>query len=363
MRISLSILLLSLLFICSSASLTCYDIIKKLSSLDKCLSSRFSYKSYIASTVNFSKDFVKSLNLTSFKCNGTSFACGLTMSWVTEVFEGISVQFTEYKYFDPFNGMIAGYTTEYDPFMAMMKKLPYHIIFQMRHTGAHDHVFTIEQLPNKEGYRVYQSYKDVYSLKAWLSSNLTGIFERNNGEIMLPTATQSLIDGRIREMTNNKSSLQNLTGLPSMFQPFLPFLQYIRDINETLVTKRFKKAWETYGQGKIMSYNDFWNVYMKKLNTIISYFKANDSSTNPFPQEIYDTWIELFGAADNTVFPGLPANAISSLVGPGKAYRFEVLGRILVDANENDACLKNAKLLVGKDFDFSEDGNNTKKQN
>ena len=353
MRFLVFILFLSFICFCSIASPTCLDIIKKLSSQDKCLSSRSSFKVAIASSVKNSRDFVGLLNKVPFKCNGTYFACGFTMSWVTEIFEGVGAQFSEYKHYDGYDGPLAGYTPEYEELMGMMKHSPFHVIYHLRHTGPHDHVITIEQLPRRLGYRVYQSYKDVHSLKAWLSSNLTGLFDAEHGDIMLPKTTQQMIDAQIRGLTNNRSSLQNLDDLPEIMQPFLPFLQYIRDFNETLVMNRFKKAWETYGQGKIISYNDFWNGYMKKFDKIVNYLKTYDNTTNPFPQDIYDSWIELFGAADNTVFPNFPTNGIISLVAPGVGYRFEVLSRIVMEKEEDKACLKNAKLLMGNDFDFS----------
>jgi len=354
MSLSLSILLFLFLSLCSATNLTCYEIIVKLSSQDKCLSSRSDFKVSIASHYSNPTNYGKAVRAASYKCNGTFYSCGLTRSWVTEVFEGVEAQFSEYKYYDGFNGVLAGYVTDYEAILTIAKNLPYHVMFHIRHTGAHDHVWTVEQLANKGGYRIYQSYKDTYSLKAWLSQNLTGLFEADNGDIMLPRATQAMIDAKIQNLTGGAFSLKNLSGLPDQFKPMLPYLEYIRDFNQTFVMNRFQKAWELYGQGKILNNTFFWNDYVKKLSNIVNYLKKYDNTENPFPQDIYDTWIELFGAADNTVFPGFPTNLLTKLVTPGQVYRFEILSRFLFNSNSNDQlCLENAKLLVGEKFDWN----------
>ena len=215
----------------------------------------------------------------------------------------------------------------------------------MRHTGTRDHIWTVEELPLRAGYRIYKSYNDAYSLKAWLSKNLTGFFEADNGEIMLPRKTQALINAKIKELTNGTASLNNLTRLPDEFKPLLPYLKYIQDINQTSVIKNFKKAWEKYGQGKILNQSEF-EQYYTELRKIVYFLKANDTSGQPFPQEIFDSWVGLFGAVDPTGFPNIPTNALTKILGLTKKYRFEILPKYLLSKNVDADCRVNANYLI-----------------
>lgn len=333
----------------SSSKPTCYDIIYKLSSIDKCLSSRSDMKAAIAKQAKNRQDWVKILKTGNFPCNGTYFACGFTTSWVTEVYEGLFPQYSEYYYYDSENGKMAGYRQDVQNLMNTLGKFPYRIIYKIRHTGIHDHVFTVEQLPSRLGYRIYQSYKDSHSLGAWLSSNLTGLFNAVNGSIMLPQETRKMIDGFLKQMSNNKVSLANLQNLPQDLKLILPFLKYIRDVNESLIVNNFKKAWSKWGQGKVISYSDFWNIYMNDLTIISDFFKKNSDQSTPFPEEIYEKWIGLFGSADNTVFPGLPTNFIANMIGRKPDYRFEVIAKYILGYDEDQDCMNNANILMGDD--------------
>jgi len=78
------------------------------------------------------------------KCNGKSSLCGNTMSWVSEVFEGISNQFDEIKNDDGLNGQNTGYELaigrEVFKTFEKNKNSSCPIIYKMRHTGTEDHV-------------------------------------------------------------------------------------------------------------------------------------------------------------------------------------------------------------------------------
>lgn len=332
-----------------SSNPTCYDIIYKLSSIDKCLSSRSDLKAEIAKKAQNRKDWVNRLENGNFTCNGTYFACGFTTSWVTEVYEGLFPEYSEYYYYDAENGKMAGYRQDVQSLMKVLGRFTNRIIFKIRHTGIHDHVFTVEQLPYKLGYRIYQSYKDSHSLRAWLSNDLKGLFNAVNGSIMLPQETRKMIDGFLKSMSNNTISLKNLENLPENFKPALPFLKYIRDVNETLVVNNFKKAWNKWGRGQIISYSDFWNIYMSDLTIISDFLKKNSDQSTPFPEEIYEKWIGLFGSPDNTVFPGLPTNFIATMIGKKTDYRFEVLAKYIIGSNQDQDCMNNANILMSDD--------------
>lgn len=348
-------LLSLLLFFCflsiSSAKLSCLQIITKLSYFDKCLSSRLDFKVQLASKSKNFLSLMKDNNPFNYTCNGTYYTSQHTSSWVNEVFEGFQAQYSEIKFYNDFKGEDSGYTTDFDSKLDNIGSLKFHTIMHFRHTGIHDHMWTVEQLPEKDGYKIYQSYQDAYSLQAWLSKNLTELFEKDNGDIMLPLKTKAIIDAKLKKMSNESVSLNNLEALPANLQNFLPFFQYIRDINQTTVEQHFKKAWEKYGQGKTISYSKFWNGYIPNLIKIVNYFKKNSTSIEPFPEEIYNLWIELFGATNNVVFPGLPTNMLTKFLDESKKYRFEYLERVLFSGADSDSdnCRINANLIMSED--------------
>ena len=132
-----------ILFVSTIRCQTCFDSIKKLAEKDKCLSSRADVK--IANAKAHTKETYFNKVVAS-RCNGTAFACGLTMSWVTEVFEGLSSQYTENKLNDNFDGSKIGYSYLVgDELRNLFKKnryAPYLIIYRLRFTGDEDHVFS-----------------------------------------------------------------------------------------------------------------------------------------------------------------------------------------------------------------------------
>ena len=213
----------------------------------------------------------------------------------------------------------------------------------MRHTGTEDHVFAIEQIP-RQGYRIYQSYNDHYSLKAWLSTSLDGLFGADDGEIMLPRKTQARIDQMLRMQTNGSVSLDNLDNLPELFKPLIPYLEDLRDVNENITVGRFKKAWEKYGKGQIISPDVFFNEYLPNTKTFVDFYKFNDTTNNVITQEVYDKWIDLYGAPNG--FPGYPANFLSNILFPDRTYRFEIMPKVL-GWNLDSKCRENANILMG----------------
>ncbi|WP_163867486.1 hypothetical protein [Myxococcus eversor] len=105
---------------------SCYEHVRRLSAHDRVLSTRLDHKSRAAKEAQDAARFV-SVMLDSRE-NGDWYACGMTRAWVTEVFEGLERQYSEY--------------------------------------------------------RIYQSYADAYSLSAWLSDSTEGLFEPDTGELI-----------------------------------------------------------------------------------------------------------------------------------------------------------------------------------
>lgn len=133
--------LLVVLSITSVYSQQCFEFVKKLAEKDKCLASRVDVKRNAAQTQTKEMFFT---TVTGSKCSGTAFACGKTLSYVTEVFVGLANQYNESKYDDYFDGSKVGYSfltgNDLRNLFVNNRNKPYPIIYQIRFTGNEDHV-------------------------------------------------------------------------------------------------------------------------------------------------------------------------------------------------------------------------------
>jgi hypothetical protein len=120
----------------------CLKYVEKLAFKDKCLSSRLDLKLDTARNAQNPNQFLTSIKKNQDKCNGTTYSCGNTMSWVSEVFLGLTVQYEEYK--NGFQGPKAGYKNlignDLKSLFVNNRYNPGHIIYQVRHNGTEDHV-------------------------------------------------------------------------------------------------------------------------------------------------------------------------------------------------------------------------------
>lgn len=64
--------------------------------------------------------------------------------------------------------------------------------------------------------------------------------------------------------------------------PLIPYYEFVRSYNESSILKNFKKAWNEYGQGQIISKNKFFSKYLPTTTALIDYFYSNDGTTTPF---------------------------------------------------------------------------------
>ena len=179
-------------------------------------------------------------------------------------------------------------------------------------------------MPFNGGYRIYQSYHDAYSLNAWLSTSVDNLYNAVSGDIMLFNEVKYMADQTLQKITGGKQSLysnwENSTDIPDIMKPFL---KYVRDYNQATVMSNFKRAWSKYGQGKVIPWESF-QTYVNTLVGIASYFKANDNTATLFSEKIWNDWIDLFASPNPVHFPNLPLNALTSILLPGKTFRFEI---------------------------------------
>jgi hypothetical protein len=198
-------------------------------------------------------------------------------------------------------------------------------------------------LPNKQGYRIYQSYNDAYSLKAWLSENITGLFNATDGDIMIFNKVKFQVNGLIQQLTNGQFNINsNLSNVVQIPQVFLPFIKYVRDYNQTKAVDIFKRALNKYGKSKILSWETFSN-YIDILANMTSYLKENVNTQTLFSEKIYNNWIDLFGSPNPVHFVNLPNNAVTNfLFNPKRNYDFQVKTIIL---DKSQSCEENFFIL------------------
>lgn len=329
--------------------ITCHDRIRGLSVHDRELSTRADHKSQAAKDAQSSEQFV-AVMLDSRE-DGEAFACGLTRSWVTEVFEGLERQYSESKYDDGIDGSKAGYRVfqgdELHGFFQSHAGSEETVIYHVRHTGTEDHVFTIEQLPRGQGYRIYQSYIGGYSLRAWLSGSTDGLFEADTGEIMVWRGLQAAVNDSLAQISGGQASLDNLDALPAEWEFARPYYEYVRDYGEGAIMANFERAWERYGKGRVLTEAEFVDDYLVKLAKLEVYFRQNDHMSDPFPEELWDTWIELYASPNPLHFPGLPHDFITDMILADRDYRLEILDVVLSADDEavKAACAANARIL------------------
>lgn len=90
-------------------------------------------------------------------------------SWIAEVLQGLSNQYTELTLRNNSGTTAAGFLNVTGSKVAELFRKNIgsteRILYKFQIVGPLDHVWLVEQLPYDGGYRVYQSYNNAYSLK------------------------------------------------------------------------------------------------------------------------------------------------------------------------------------------------------
>ena len=196
----------------------------------------------------------------------------------------------------------------------------------------------MEQLPYGGGYRVYQSYNNAYSLKAWLST----------GNLKAMHGTDIIIWHDVIKMADNMlkmygGSLSDLNNLPARFKAMKPWLMHIRDYNLTQVEAEFRKAWSVIGQGTIMSKDYFYKNYLKKLANLTEFILPYVNTAKLWPRNLHELWTELFGAPNPVLYPGYPFNNLTARYSQNYALEMK---QIVVDSAAEALCPTHSKVLL-----------------
>ena len=147
------------------------------------------------------------------------------------------------------------------------------------------------------------------------------------------------------QLTNGAYNITTFDSASNLIPAFfLPYARYVRDYNETTATNNFKRAWQMYGQGKILSWSTVQS-YIRTLANLTTYLNAYDNTATLFDEKIFNDWIDLFAAPDLVHFPNLPNNAIGNLIFKDRVYRFESKVTILTQPT---SCVYNANIVDAK---------------
>jgi hypothetical protein len=337
---------------------SCFDAISRLAAHDKILGSRSTNKRNVAPTTGSADKFKEKMD--QIKANGTAFNCGETMSWVTEIFEGLGSQYEEYK--NGRSGKKAGYKSNIGKDLILLfntlKSSKNRIIYHCQHIGSSDHVFAIEQIPPSNGkidptYRIYQSYNGAFSLRAWLSKNLTADKIVVNGDIIIPHVSRCIqqTNDKSEECVGFRKMVDQMRGLfagkGSAYDKFVDLNEHFSILNATAM---FTQAWSLYGKGRAFSADYFFNEYLEKTAKVSKYYEEFSRTDTPWSADIYNKWIELYGSPDPMRYPGLPANLTApnfNEIDYPSGYAFEVRAVALStdEADTDKQCMKNANVL------------------
>jgi hypothetical protein len=129
----------------------CFNIIKSFAQFDVKFFTRVEKKYYYSNITSSPFEFNQVMKKQHE--NGTTYSCGMSVSWNSEIYEGLENQYYNHKFKE--NDIRSGYQELYggnvtELFKKYKNDKDGHI-FIFRLTGTHDHVFLIEQIKNNKG--------------------------------------------------------------------------------------------------------------------------------------------------------------------------------------------------------------------
>lgn len=162
----------------------------------------------------------------------------------------------------------------------------------------------IEQLANKGGYIIYQSYDHVYSLEAWISEKNIYTPDKDlikDWKSQVNTIIEEKIKDKDKVKEEGKSNKMNLKDFDeSIFDDdeteLKKYCKFVMEYNETKAKDDFSKAWNDYGKGSIFKI-DKLDEYLSKL--LDNSAKDDDAK-----------WVGLFGVTRLLKYSKLEAGKV-----------------------------------------------------
>jgi hypothetical protein len=210
-------------------------------------------------------------------------------------------------------------------------------------------VYTIEQLPNNGGFRVYQSYAQAYSLRSWLAESVPPRELFEEGQLMLNEELKGIVNSTLMLVTLGRNSIDNIyePPLPPILDPIFPYIEYVALYDEQQVVENLLKAANAFGHGQIIDARTFEAQFVAQLAEMTSYLQANSGSSVPFSERIFNMWIDLHASPNPLHFPGVAHDAISNILLPGREFAavFNVKKLRAEELNAAD-CVGNARQIL-----------------
>ncbi len=130
------------------------------------------------------------------------------------------------------------------------------------------------------------------------------------------------MDTALRVVTLGRNSIDNIYDppLPAILNPVFPYIEYVALYDQQQVVDNLLSAADKYGHGKVIDAETFEADFVANLAEMTSYLKANSGSSVPFSERIFDMWIALHGSPNPLHYPGVPYNAISNVILPGRDF-------------------------------------------
>mmetsp|Transcript_25877 Transcript_25877/g.19514 ORF Transcript_25877/g.19514 Transcript_25877/m.19514 type:complete len:195 (-) Transcript_25877:329-913(-) len=188
--------------------------------------------------------------------SGDEYESDLTRSWVTELFQGLKNTYKEYKGIEEGSeGYQEYYGQDIIDLFDSYASSDSSFTFQLKHVGAEEHEWVVEQLVGGGGYRVYHSYDQAYSLKSWLQeddSDFEDLYD--SGDFMIFEDLQAQVNAILAFMTmgGEQASLDNLDQFFVEYPEYSDaedVLVFIRDYGYDEIISYFTPAWESWGKG------------------------------------------------------------------------------------------------------------------
>ena len=141
---------------------------------------------------------------------------------------------------------------------------------------------------------------------------------------MIFNEVKYIADQLIQKMTGGKLNINsNWKKSPLIPESYKPFIQYVKDYKQATAVNNFKRAWNKYGKGQVIPWSSF-ETYLNTLADMTAYFKKVDNTATLFSEKVWNDWIDLFASPNPVHFPNFPTNGLTSIILPGKIFRFEV---------------------------------------
>lgn len=339
----LSLLLLPPLVFADSGD--CYDAVHELAPHDALLQSRLDLKLGLTANGTVSLDnFVAAV--THAPANGTFFGCGYTRNYVTEVFLGLEASYAELigAGGDP-SGEGAGFANLLGEDLVALFDVHTNststVLYELALTGAADHVWLVEQRPGPT-FRVYQSYFEAHSLRAWLAdeAELPSLFD--TGDFLLLRRAKDIMDGILAKAGCSADALEDC---PLWLSPFRPWIRELHSYDRAAMLGNFLPAWRSFGAGQTLGGEEFHATYLRPLAALTVALQRFPGTLWPWTREVHEAWIALFASPHPLAYPGVPFGIVAYAAGLPAHINMMAKAAVVPSASLGSACARHAGII------------------